>query len=244
MSKELPLLQRLKALIDADIAINSIPSPNFSFSEWQEISRGLAMSRAAMQQALEALELGRDYAEGERLENERRYKGHEHLAPDDAYALGQIDAAIAALRAALAEQTQPVECTDNDSPWLICKPCASSGKCAKEQAQPVAWQDEIWYAADEVASYDWQHTAEALKALERLLHLSMKAPTPPAPQPLTERELELIDGMIEVQLHHAAQCDLMLSRAGGNHTMAERQKGWDMERVELLRKIKGMGVQR
>lgn len=62
--------------------------------------------RKAAQQAMEALELARDYAEGERLENERRYRGHEHLAPDDAYAVGQIDNAITALRAALAEQNR------------------------------------------------------------------------------------------------------------------------------------------
>ena len=49
----------------------------------------------------------------------------------------------------------------------------------------------------------------------------------------TDRELELIDGMIEVQLRHAAQCDAI-----ANRPMAERQKGWDMERVALLRKIK------
>lgn len=58
-------------------------------------------------------------------------------------------------------------------------------------------------------------------------------PPPPQRQPLTERENELIDGMIEVQLHHAAQCDRI-----ANRTMAEKQKGWDMERVELLRKLK------
>lgn len=51
---------------------------------------------------------------------------------------------------------------------------------------------------------------------------------------LTEREIQLIDGMIEVQLHHAAQCDIIRNR-----TMAEKQKGWDMERVALLRKLKG-----
>ena len=54
--------------------------------------------------------------------------------------------------------------------------------------------------------------------------------------PLSEREIELIDGMIEVQLHHAAQCDGI-----ANRVMAERQKGWDMERVELLRKLRGIG---
>jgi hypothetical protein len=51
----------------------------------------------------------------------------------------------------------------------------------------------------------------------------------------TDRELQLIDGMIEVQLHHAAQCDGI-----ANRTMAEKQKGWDMERVALLHKIKSI----
>ena len=55
----------------------------------------------------------------------------------------------------------------------------------------------------------------------------------PAAQPLTARELELIDGMIEVQLDHAKRCDNI-----ANRTMAERQKGWDMERVALLQKLK------
>jgi hypothetical protein len=49
----------------------------------------------------------------------------------------------------------------------------------------------------------------------------------------TDRELQLIDGMIEVQLRHASQCDGI-----ANRTMAEKQKGWDMERVALLQKIK------
>ena len=61
--------------------------------------------------------------------------------------------------------------------------------------------------------------------------------TPPAAQrqrmSLTERELELIDGMIAVQLDHAARCDSI-----ANRTMAEKQKGWDMERVALLQKLK------
>ena len=57
----------------------------------------------------------------------------------------------------------------------------------------------------------------------------------PASKPLTPREVELLDGMIEVQLHHAAQCDRI-----ANRTMADKQKGWDMERVELLRKLKAI----
>jgi hypothetical protein len=53
----------------------------------------------------------------------------------------------------------------------------------------------------------------------------------------TPREVELLDGMIEVQLHHAAQCDGMKNRS-----MADKQKGWDMERVQLLQKIKAAQV--
>jgi hypothetical protein len=45
--------------------------------------------------------------------------------------------------------------------------------------------------------------------------------------------------MIEVQLRHAAQCDAI-----ANRPMAERQKGWDMERVALLRKIKSISPRR
>ena len=50
---------------------------------------------------------------------------------------------------------------------------------------------------------------------------------------LTEREVELIDEMIETQLLHAERCDRM-----ANSTMAQKQKAWDLERVELLRKLK------
>ena len=55
---------------------------------------------------------------------------------------------------------------------------------------------------------------------------------------LTDREIELLDGMIEVQLNHAERCQDIIDRPGGNVTMATKQKGWDMESVELLRKIK------
>lgn len=55
----------------------------------------------------------------------------------------------------------------------------------------------------------------------------------PAKQPLTEREIELIDGMIEVQLDHAERCNNI-----ANQRMASKQKEWDMERVALLRKLK------
>lgn len=56
---------------------------------------------------------------------------------------------------------------------------------------------------------------------------------PPKREPLTKREIELLDGMIEAQTHHAKQCDGI-----SNRTMAEKQKCWDMERVALLQKLK------
>ena len=62
--------------------------------------------------------------------------------------------------------------------------------------------------------------------------------THPAPSvPMTERELELIDGMVALQLGHAQRCDAI-----SNRDMAEKQKGWDMERVELLRRIRSLGI--
>lgn len=45
-------------------------------------------------------------------------------------------AAANALRAALAEPQPVHECADNDSPWLICKPCAAEGKCKQAEPQP------------------------------------------------------------------------------------------------------------
>lgn len=54
---------------------------------------------------------------------------------------------------------------------------------------------------------------------------------PPAHQ-WTARELELIDGMIEAQLQHAERCAQIASPR-----IADKMKGWDMERVALLRKM-------
>ena len=55
---------------------------------------------------------------------------------------------------------------------------------------------------------------------------------------LTNREIELIDGMIEVQQRHADKCLKMMDDPHGNSTMAVRQLEWDTERIELLKKIK------
>ena len=63
------------------------------------------------------------------------------------------------------------------------------------------------------------------------------APQPVVREPLTDREIELIDGMIQVQLDHASRCDAI-----ANRSMADKQKSWDMERVALLQKIKAHGI--
>jgi hypothetical protein len=67
------------------------------------------MSKEAMKQWLEALQIGRDYAEAERLHNVQGFKGYEHCAPNDAGAVKQIEDAIKALEEALAKQSDSVE---------------------------------------------------------------------------------------------------------------------------------------
>ena len=49
---------------------------------------------------------------------------------------------------------------------------------------------------------------------------------------LSVREVDLINGMISVQLDHANRCDSIQ-----NKTMAMKQKGWDMERFALLKRV-------
>lgn len=66
--------------------------------------------------------------------------------------------------------------------------------------------------------------------------LALYTATPPAQTPplqLSAREVELLDGMIGAQLDHAKRCDNIPNRA-----MADKQKGWDMERAALLQKLK------
>ena len=101
---------------------------------------------------------------------------------------------------------------------------------AQPQQEPVACQ----YAKDVAmleyrcvgrCQYDTSSPAKEFVCSTGLCHYR---------KPLAAREIELIDGMIEVQLDHAARCDNI-----ANRVMAEKQKGWDMDRVELLRKLKG-----
>ena len=56
---------------------------------------------------------------------------------------------------------------------------------------------------------------------------------PVEPFTLTHRELELLDGMIESQLYHSERCGKI-----DNRPMAEKQIGWNNERIELLRRVR------
>jgi hypothetical protein len=97
--------------------------------------------------------------------------------------------------------------------------------------QPVAWR--AWFDADNGARWLFTLWPEEERLDVKWEPLYTTPPEQTAPVLLTERELELIDGMIEVQLDHAKRCDSI-----ANRTMAEKQKGWDMERVALLQKLK------
>jgi len=93
-------------------------------------------------------------------------------------------------------------------------------------AAPVAQQAEP--PADWFAGMPDEYRREAWRI--RAAH-----PQQPARVPLTPREAELIDGMIARELDHAARCDGI-----ANRLMGEKHKGWDMERVALLRKLAGI----
>ena len=95
-----------------------------------------------------------------------------------------------------------------------------------QAAEPVAWLDP-WTGTKVTTDYD---------AYGKHGIPLYTAPQPVGRVPLTKREVELLDGMIAVQLDHADRCDSV-----PNRTRADRQKGWDMERVALLKKIKQGG---
>ena len=132
------------------------------------------------------------------------------------------DQYITAIREALAEESLGTE-----QPAQQCNPHPKAphgfDRNASHSADRYVCECEGWDA------YEAGYQAGIEKALE------FDADPQPAQQqePLTPREVELLDGMIEVQLHHASQCDGIANRA-----MAEKQKVWDMERVKLLRKLK------
>lgn len=55
-----------------------------------------------------------------------------------------FDKLVEDTRAALVPPP-PTECVDNDSPWLVCKPCAAAGKCKNADGLTVqAGADGVW----------------------------------------------------------------------------------------------------
>lgn len=83
----------------------------------------------------------------------------------------------------------------------------------------------------------WQDGNPRLRLISKLYTTPQPTQAQVWAVPLTDREIELIDGMIQVQLDHASRCDAIANRA-----MADKQKGWDMERVALLQKFKAHGI--
>ncbi len=121
--------------------------------------------------------------------------------------------------------------------------------------EPVAWCIEAQVDGEWFVQYPITFTKQGAEleascyTPETVLRIRPLAFGDTTPQPVqatsapadvvrySERELELIDGMIAVQLDHAQRCDAI-----SNRVMGEKQKGWDMERVELLRRIRYFGI--
>jgi hypothetical protein len=158
-----------------------------------------------------------DAGEISRLWKQHTNEDGPHHNPYDDDGLG-FARAIEAL-AALAEQPAPVQAAYKDS-----TPHLSVGESSFE-----SWYDQYLLSAP-VHQENKQRLRDAYAAG---MGDPLVVAAPAQRKPLTAREIELIDGMIEVQLDHAARCDNI-----ANRVMAEKQKGWDMERVELLRKLK------
>ena len=120
--------------------------------------------------------------------------------------------------------------------------CPRCGHCCQaletEKQEPVAWRTFDGEGGYDYRSYEMNETYDKEWAERNPNHKGWVEPLYTAPPKkewvgLTEREVELIDGMIETQLLHAERCDHM-----ANSTMAQKQKAWDLERVELLRMLK------
>lgn len=77
-------------------------------------------------------------------------------------------------------ETQPIrECADNDSPWLICKPCAAEGKCKQAEPQP----DQRQQLEDlRMLVLDWQYDkncpAKVVSEIDRMLAAGKDEPQP------------------------------------------------------------------
>lgn len=117
--------------------------------------------------------------------------------------------------------------------WLVRQivPQPAQATQADVTDEQILSLDCVSIDSDEHGTSFWVDRSTVIKFARAILALR------PVQVPMTDREIELIDGMIAVQLDHAQRCDAISNRA-----MAEKQKGWDMERVELLRRIKSIGI--
>jgi hypothetical protein len=141
--------------------------------------------------------------------------------------------ATAALRTALAQQEPRNQCGETCERAKLCAVCARGLEQQEQKPYCYAYEYDCAFGAH-IQFHPGPYDGKA--GPDRAVPLYTHPPRREAqqePVAWTDRELQLIDGMIEVQLHHAAQCDGI-----ANRTMAEKQKGWDMERVALLQKIK------
>lgn len=110
-----------------------------------------------------------------------------------------IDEALDALRAALAEPQPVHECADNDSPWLVCKPCAADGKCkqAEPQPEPVALRAALMRLADAADRVGVEHfdsdslppAVDLLNTETRAVHTLLKQSAGPQPEPVAHIDL-------------------------------------------------------
>ena len=83
-------------------------------------------------------------------------------------------------------QAEPVrECADNDSPWLICKPCAAVGRCAK---LPVAWRSKERINGE--FDSGWKLTSNEPPQTPRTIAIEPLYTHPPQQRkPLTDNEI-------------------------------------------------------
>ena len=139
-------------------------------------------------------------------------------------ALAESRQEVAALKAVQESVTwQHIESAPKDGTRILCQD-------EKGLIDICEWTEDRFTSSDD-------RTFGGHLAYTSWTSLPHSGPTLTATQRLTVREIELIDGMIKVQLDHAQRCDSI-----ANRTMADKQKGWDMERVALLQKLKELNT--
>ena len=101
-------------------------------------------------------------------------------------------------------QAEPVrECADNDSPWLICKPCAAVGRCAK---LPVAWRSKERINGE--FDSGWKLTSNEPPQTPRTIAIEPLYTHPPQQRkPLTDEQILTAAGRLPGWLRHHEELD-------------------------------------